>query len=274
MIFMPYIYLYLKGINMKELIDTHAHLDFKNFKKDFENVVSAAMEHGIMKIINIATNPESIDHVVKLVKTHKMIYGTLGIHPHDAKNATDRIFDKIKKLAIETEKIVAIGEVGLDFHYYHSPEDVQKKVFSRFINLAKNINLPLVIHNRKSDDAMYEILKNEKASDAGAVFHCFSSDWNYAKKILDLGLYISVTGVVTFKNAKLTHEVVKKVPLDRLMIETDCPFLTPEPYRGKRNEPSYVRFIAQQVAELRGIDVDEVAQATTNNAKKFFNLPD
>ncbi len=259
---------------MKELIDTHVHLDFKHYKKDFENVLANAIEHGVLKIINIATTPDSINHVIKLVNTHSMFYGTLGIHPHDAKSVTQDIFDKITTFAKENRKIVAIGEVGLDFHYYNSPEETQKQVFARFINLAKDVKLPLVIHNRKSDDAMLEILKSENAGQSGGVFHCFSSDWDYAKKILDLGLYISVTGIVTFKNAKQTHEVVKKIPLDRLMIETDSPFLTPSPHRGKRNEPAYVRFIADEIAKLRGMKTDEIAEITTNNAKKFFSLPD
>ena len=257
---------------MTEIIDTHAHLDFKDYNKDLDDVLEKARKHGIAKIINISSSPSTIDKTIELTKSHPMIYGALGIHPHDSKLATYTHYEHVLTQAKSNNKIVAIGEIGLDYHYDHSPRNIQQMVFRKFINIAKELDLPVVVHEREAAEDALKILKEEAASDTGAVIHCFSGDVNQAKKMLDLGFYISLTGVVTFKNAQITKEVAKYVPIDRLMIETDSPFLTPAPHRGKRNEPSYVKFVAEYIAELRAMDFDLFCNKTTESAKIFFKL--
>lgn len=256
---------------MIELIDTHAHLDSKNYLKDFDDVLKRAKEQKIIKIINIASTPESNKNIINLIKDNDIIYGTLGIHPHDSKLADDFWYDFIKKNS-SLKKIVAIGEVGLDFYYDYSPRDVQKSVFRSMIQIAKETRLPLVIHDRDAHSNTYEILVEEKANEIGGVFHCFSGDLIFAKKIIDYGFYISITGVITYKNAKNLQELIKNLPLDRLLIETDCPYLSPEPNRGKRNEPSFVYYVAEKIAEIKNISIEKVAQETTNNAFKLFKF--
>jgi TatD DNase family protein len=256
---------------MLKLIDTHAHLDFKNFKNDFSEVVLRAKNAGLINIINIASTPESNKDVIKLVSENNYFYGTLGIHPHDSKLVDDFWYNYIMDNS-KNKRIIAIGEIGLDFHYDHSPRNIQKAVFRSMINIALKSKLPVIIHDREAHNETIEILIEEKASDVGGVFHCFSGDLDFAKKVLDLGFFISVTGVVTYKNAKELQNVVKEIPLDRLLIETDCPFLTPEPYRGKRNEPAYVAHVAQKIADIRGVSIDIVSEQTTINAKKLFKI--
>jgi TatD DNase family protein len=257
---------------MTEITDTHAHLDFKDYKKDIEEVLSRAYDHGITKIINISSTPSSIDKTLLLTKTHAMIYGALGIHPHDSKHANNTHYEHVIREAGYNNKIVAIGEIGLDYHYDHSPHDIQQEVFRRFIGVAKQLCLPVIVHERKAPEDTLKILNDEDAASVGGVVHCFSGDIKQAKKVLDLGFYISVTGVVTFKNAQVTKEVVKYVPIDRLLIETDSPFLTPAPHRGKRNEPYYVKFVAEHIAELRGMDFEDFCRCTTENASKLFKI--
>lgn len=256
---------------MIELIDTHAHLDFKSFANDFPEVVLRAKEAGLINIINIASTPESNKDIIKLVNENDFFYGTLGIHPHDSKLANDFWYNYIKK-NLTHNRIVAIGEIGLDFHYDHSPKNIQKTVFRSMINIAKENKLPIIIHDREAHKDTMDILIEEKAYEIGGVFHCFSGDSDFAKKVLDLGFYISITGVVTYKNAKNIQQVVKDIPLNRLLIETDCPFLTPEPFRGKRNEPSYVSYVAQKIADLKGVSIEVISIETTKNAKALFKI--
>lgn len=257
---------------MLRLIDTHAHLDMKGYKGKVEDVLARALEAGVDRIINIASSAESNKKVLKLVNTHSMIYGALGIHPHDAKTVNGKIMDLIQKEAASNDKIVAIGEVGLDYHYNHSEPLIQKSVLREFVRIAKSLQLPIIIHDRKAHDDTYNILKEERAEKVGGVYHCFSGDYEYAKKVMDLGFNISVTGIVTFKTAKTMQDVIKRVPLDRIMIETDSPYLSPEPFRGKRNEPAFVKYVAMKIAELRGEDYDTIVKATTENAEKLFKL--
>lgn len=257
---------------MAELIDTHAHLDFDNFQIDFQEVIKRAEDNGVKRVINIASSPKSNKHVISLLKKHNNFYAALGIHPHDSRLASDEDYGYIKTQAKNEKRVVAIGEIGLDFHYNHSAPEIQKSVFRSFIRLAKELKLPVIIHDREAHEESLAILREENAQETGGVFHCFSGDYEFAKKILDFGFYISITGVVTFKKSHTLHEVVRKCPLDRLLVETDCPFLTPEPFRGKRNEPSYVKFVAEKIAELKNISYDETARQTTKNAETLFRL--
>jgi TatD DNase family protein len=257
---------------MPELIDTHAHLDFDNYHGDFADVIKRANDFGVTRIINIASTPDSNKSVIELLKSNKNFYAALGIHPHDSRLATDAHYSFIRTHAVNEKRVVAIGEIGLDFHYNHSSPEIQKSVFRSFIRLAKEVKLPVIIHDREAHEESFSILQEEGAKDTGGIFHCFSGDYDFAKKILDFGFYISITGVVTFKKSHILHDVVRKCPLDRLLVETDSPFLTPEPYRGKRNEPAYVKYVAEKIAELKSMSFDKVAEQTTKNAVALFGL--
>ncbi len=254
-----------------ELFDTHAHLDFPRFDKDRDEVIKRAQNKDVKTIVNIGSNMTSSRNSVELSRRYENIYAVIGIHPHDADTFKLNVSKKLNKLA-DNDKVVAIGEIGLDFHYDNSPREKQKQSFRAQLRLAKKLNLPVVIHTRDADQETLNILKDEKAKDIGGIMHCFASDKKMAKEILDLGFYIAFGGLITFKNLSDLREVVKEVPLDRLLIETDSPYLTPEPHRGKRNEPAYVKFVAEKIAEIKGISVEEVAKVTTENAKKVYNI--
>lgn len=254
-----------------ELFDTHAHLDFPRFDKDRDEVIKRAQNKGVKTIVNIGSNMTTSRNSVELSRRYENIYSAIGIHPHDADTFNLNASKKLNKLA-DNDKVVAIGEIGLDFHYDNSPREKQKQSFRAQLRLAKKLDLPVVIHTRDADKETLNILKDEKAKDIGGIMHCFASDKKMAKEILDLGFYIAFGGLITFKNLRDLREVVKEVPKDRLLIETDSPYLTPEPHRGKRNEPAYVKFVAEKIAEIKGISVEEVAKVTTENAKKAYNL--
>ncbi|MGG4211261.1 TatD family hydrolase [Bacillus safensis] len=253
------------------LFDTHAHLNAEQYNEDLEQVIERAKSEKVEKIVVVGFDRPTITRAMELIEEYDFIYAAIGWHPVDAIDMTDEDLAWIKDLS-QHEKVVAIGEMGLDYYWDKSPKDVQKEVFRRQIALAKEVNLPIVIHNRDATEDVVTILKEEGAAEVGGIMHCFTGSLETAKACMDMNFYISFGGPVTFKNAKKPKEVVKEIPSDRLLIETDCPYLTPVPFRGKRNEPSYVKYIAEQIAELREISFEELAELTTKNAKKVFRI--
>ena len=253
------------------LFDTHAHLNAEQYNEDLEQVIERAKSEKVEKIVVVGFDRPTITRAMELIEAYDFIYAAIGWHPVDAIDMTDEDLDWIKKLS-EHQKVVAIGEMGLDYYWDKSPKDVQKEVFRRQIALAKEVNLPIIIHNRDATEDVVTILKEEGAAEVGGIMHCFTGSLETAKACMEMNFYISFGGPVTFKNAKKTKEVVKDIPSDRILIETDCPYLTPTPFRGKRNEPSYVKYIAEQIAELREMSFEELAELTTENAKKVFRI--
>ena len=257
------------------LIDAHAHLDFAEYGADLEAVVKRAREAGLVHIVVVGQWREgarmkgALDAVKLAQRDPTFFSATAGIHPHDAAQATEADFAELEQICAG---VTAVGECGLDFHYDRSPRDVQREVFVRQLRLAKKLNKPAVIHTREADLETADILKAELGP-AGGVIHCFTSDWTAAQRYLDLGMSLSFSGVLTFKNADSVREAARNAPLDRIMVETDCPFLAPIPWRGKRNEPAYVAHTAAKLAELRGLQPADLALATTGNARRALRLP-
>lgn len=253
------------------LTDTHTHLNSRQFDEDRQQVIERAVENGISRIINVGFNRETIPTSIELAERYDFIYSTVGWHPTDAIDMKGEDLDWIESLCSHP-KVVAIGEIGLDYYWDTSPKDVQHRVFREQIRLARKVGKPIVIHNRDAHHDVLQILKEEQAAEVGGVMHCFSGSWETAKMCLDMNFYISFGGPVTFKNAKQPKEVLANVPLDRLLIETDAPYLTPHPYRGKRNESAYVRLVAETAAEIKGIELEELARITTDNAVTLFGI--
>jgi TatD DNase family protein len=251
------------------LIDSHAHLEMKEFDHDREKVVERALQAGVGFIVTVGTNLALSRKAVELAERHENIYATIGIHPHDVVNTDNKTFDALRELA-HRKKVVAYGEIGLDFFRNISPQEKQIDLFGRQLELAKELQLPVIIHDR---DAHEQALRMVKASGIRrGVFHCFSGDYNMARQCIDWGFYISVPGVVTFDKAKTIQDVARCVPLSSLLLETDAPYLAPIPHRGKRNEPSFIIQTAKKVAELKGVSWEDVADATTKNAKNLFQI--
>ncbi|WP_096186139.1 TatD family hydrolase [Evansella halocellulosilytica] len=253
------------------LFDTHVHLNADQFETDTEETIARARDAGVKQMVVVGFDEKTILKAMELVESEEGLYAAVGWHPVDAIDLEQRHLDWIEQLAAHP-KVVAIGETGLDYHWDKSPKDVQKEVFRKQIHLAKKVNLPIIIHDRNAHEDIVEILNEEDAKEVGGIMHCFGGDLDIAKKCLDMNFHISFGGPVTFKNAKLPKEVVKEIPLDRLLIETDAPFLAPHPYRGKRNEPAYVKLIAEQIAELREMDFEDFSEQTTLNAQRLFGL--
>lgn len=254
------------------LIDTHAHLNAPEFDEDREVVIARAKENGVSTIVNIGFNRETIPTCLELAEQHEFIYAVVGWHPQDAKDMLDADLDWLEELS-RHPKVVGLGEMGLDYYWDTSPRDVQQEVFRKQIRLARKLQMPIIIHNRDAHQDIITILREEKAEDVGGIMHCFSGSWETAKMALDMNFYISFGGPLTFKNAKQPKEVAAKVPVDRLLIETDCPYLTPHPFRGKRNETGYVRYVAEEMANLHGVSLEEIAKITSENAKRLLKLP-
>ncbi|EGL81849.1 hydrolase, TatD family [Caldalkalibacillus thermarum TA2.A1] len=252
--------------------DTHAHINDARFDQDRNEVIERARAEGVSLIVNVGFNHETITATIRLAEAYDFIYAAVGWHPHDAKTCDDDALRRIEHLARTHPKVVAVGEMGLDYYWDHSPREVQAEVFRKQIDLAKRLKKPIIIHNREADRDVLSILKEEGADEVGGVMHCFGGDKEMARQCLELNFYISFGGPLTFKNAKLPKEVVQYVPLDRLLIETDCPYLAPHPLRGKRNEPAYVRYVAETMAELRGLSLEEIAHMTMENGKRLFAL--
>ena len=255
------------------LIDSHAHLDMFAVGDERDGVIERAREAGLVAIVTIGVDLHSSTESVRIAEAHDNIYTIIGIHPHDAKKVDDRALDGIRSLA-KKKKVVGIGETGLDFYRNLSPQATQLKVFSDFLHLSGELKLPVVIHDRDAHNAVLDYLTAYRDSYVPGIIHCFSGDWEYAKVCMDLGFYISIAGPVTFPKSKTLHEVVKKLPADRILLETDSPFLTPVPYRGKQNEPAYIAHTAKAVAELRGEDVRKVHADTTQNVRDVLGLDD
>lgn len=251
------------------MIDSHCHLEM--FKEELSDVVRRAYDSGVSTIVTVASDVESLDEVVKIAEQYPMVYATVGIHPHDAKDFNDKVLKKIFELS-RHPKVIAIGEIGLDYHYDNSPREAQKSAFVRQLELARDLGLPVVVHSREAFDDTIKILKESGVS--RGVLHCFSGNLSQAKKAIELGFLISISGVVTFKNAKKIKEVAQFVPDDYLLIETDAPYLAPEPMRGKGNEPAFLIYTARELAELRGVTVEDIDRITTVNTYKLFQIGD
>jgi len=255
------------------LVDTHCHLDFPQFDADRDLVVERAAQAGVARIINVASSLKASRDAVALAERFPGVFASIGIHPHDAKECDEASLAEVRRLA-QAEKVVAIGEVGLDFYRNLSPQREQEEVFERFIALAHEANLPLIVHTRMSHERAFEILEGNQARGLpGVVVHCFSGDTAFLTRCLDAGFFVSFTCNVTYRKADALRTVLSHVPLDRLFLETDAPFLAPEGRRGQRNEPAYLPALAQEVARVTGADLGTVCENTTQNAERFFGLP-
>ncbi len=255
------------------LIDTHTHLDDARYEPDREVVIARALETGIDSMITIGCDLSTSHAAVALANRYPFVYATVGVHPHEVKHIEDGWYNEFRRLA-ENKKVVAFGEIGLDYHYNHSSPKEQRDRFREQIQLARELSLPLVIHTREAQEDTIQILKDERSTEVGGVFHCFSGDAWLAKDALDLGFYLSFSGILTFQNAGMLRDIAKTVPLDRILIETDCPYLTPVPHRGKRNEPAFVRYVAETLATIASVsDLAEIYRLTTENARRLFRIP-
>ncbi|HPC87187.1 MAG TPA: TatD family hydrolase [Smithellaceae bacterium] len=253
------------------LIDSHAHLEMKEFDPDRSDVIERARAAGIDGIVTVGTNPDLSRKALAIARQHENIYSTVGIHPHDAAAADDPSLEVLKKLA-QDPKVVAYGEIGLDYFRNLSPREKQVEMFAKQLDLACELNLPVVIHDREAHE---QTLRMVKASGVrSGVFHCFSGDWAMARQCIDLGFYISVPGVVTFDRSKVLQEVVRQAPIDRILLETDCPYLAPVPHRGKRNEPAFLLHTARKVAEIKGLAWEDVANTAAQNTRRLFRIAD
>ena len=253
------------------LVDTHAHLVDKAFHQDREEMLQRAKEAGVAGIVCIGDTLASSQESLALAQEQEGIWATAGVHPHHALQAGEDLEARLLEL-LSHPLVVAVGEVGLDYHYDFAPRDVQHQVFRRQIRIARKVGKPLVIHSREANEDVVRILQEEKAEDVGGVFHCFWGDEELARTVLAMGFYVGVGGPVTFKKSEALRATLKTVPLDRLLVETDSPYLAPVPFRGKRNEPAYVVESARQLAAVKGLTPEELADVTTENARRLFRL--
>jgi len=251
-------------------IDTHAHLNFEAFEKDYRDAIERARQNDVGVIINVGSNFETSKKAIEIANNFPNgVYAAVGLHPIHVK---DEKFDEDKffKLA-KDRKVVALGETGLDYYYDRSTAEPQKEIFRKVLKMSQVVSKPVILHSRDAGEDVLSVLMEERPEPRG-VMHCFPGDWPYAKIILDIGLYISFTGLITFTKNSNTYEVLREVPLERLMIETDCPFMSPEQYRGKRNEPAFVIEVAKKIAEIKKLPLEKVAEQTTKNAIELFRL--
>lgn len=254
------------------LFDSHAHINDEKFDLDREEVIRRAREeYGVSWILNVGYNRSTIASSIELAEKYNFIYSSVGWHPQDAIHYQEEDLNYLRELT-QHPKVVALGEMGLDYYWDTSPKDVQDHVFRSQIRLAREVNLPIIIHDRDAHEDVIRILKEEKAHEVGGVMHCFAGDETIMEAALEMNFYIGLGGPVTFKNAPLPKLIATKVPEDRLLVETDCPYLAPHPNRGKRNETGYVRLVAEKIAELREMDLEKLAQITTDNAKRLFRI--
>lgn len=251
------------------LIDTHAHYDDEQFQADRMEVLSSLPAAGIETVINAAQDVETARQGIALAERFPFVYCTVGIHPHMADSCTPEAMETLERLAAHP-KVVAVGETGLDYHYDFSPPEVQKANFIENIRLARRVGKPLVIHDREAHGDILTILREERVGEIGGVVHCYSGSGEMAKELARMGLYFSLGGAVTFRNAKRILEALPEIPGDRLLLETDCPYMTPEPYRGRRNDSRLLPYVAQKIAALKGCSVEEIADLTNRNARALF----
>lgn len=254
------------------LFDSHAHLNDERFDEDREELINSLQEKGVDLVLNPGACIETSKSSVELANKYDFIYAAVGVHPHDVGDMTEDDIETLRKLALENDKVKAIGEIGLDYYYDTYPREDQKKWFKRQIELANELKLPIIIHDRDAHGDTFEIIKNTKSPEIGCVLHCYSGNVELAREYVKMGCYISIPGTVTFKNNKKTVEVAKEIPLEYLLIETDSPYMAPVPNRGKRNDPSMVQFVADKIAQEKGISYEQVCEATKENAKRFFNI--
>jgi len=253
------------------IIDSHAHLDDKRFDSDRKQVIENIIQSNIDRVINVGSDLTSSIASVKMSQQYDFIYAACGIHPHEASSYSDKIEEELEKL-LKMEKVVAIGEIGFDFYYNRSPKEIQEEVFIRQIHIANKYKKPIIIHDREAHRLTLDTLIKYKQKDIQGVFHSYSGSSEMIKEVIDLDFYLSFNGIVTFKNAKKTQEAVKNTPMDRLLIETDSPYLTPNPHRGKRNDSTNVIHVAKAIAEIKEKQVEEIFEVTWNNACKLFKL--
>jgi len=259
------------------LVDSHCHIDGERFDEDRAEIIQRALDSGVAAMLNVGTgspNDDSFEKTVDLAEENQCIYASLGIHPHDAVEYSEGVEQRLISLTKSSKKVIAWGEIGLDYYYDHSPRDIQRNVFRRQIQVARDLNLPIIIHSRSANDETVEILKEECSHDAfrGGIMHCFGGTPLMAKDLIELGFLISFAGNVTFKKADNLRDAARVVPLDKLLVETDCPYLTPVPYRGKRNEPARVVDTAKFLADFYQIDFEILADRTTRNFERFFSI--
>ena len=257
--------------SMTSFIDTHCHLD--KLDSTPEEAIIEAKQAGVQRMVTVSVDEPSLDFVSSMVQQFPEVYGSVGLHPHDAAELTEDLEQKIRKLALEEKKLIAIGETGLDYHYMYSSAEVQQQVFSKQLQLAVELNLPVIMHSREAETDTLNILQEIPVLPLG-VAHSFTSSFEMAKTLIEMGWYIGINGIVTFKNAEDLREVVSWLPLDRLLLETDSPFLAPTPFRGKPNKPAHIPTIAIFVAELRGISLEQLSEQTSANAQRLFNFSD
>lgn len=253
-------------------VDTHCHLDFDDFAKDLGDILARAKRAGVQQMVTIGIDLPSSRRAIELAEHNGEIYATVGIHPHNAKVLSPEDIQELLSLGSKSQ-VVAYGEIGLDFFRNHQAQSVQVACMEEQLNLAHQLGLPVVIHDREAHHEIFEILHENKVWEIGGAMHCFSGDWSFAKKCLDLGLYLSIAGPVTFDKSQILQELAQNCPLDRLLIETDAPFLAPVPKRGKRNEPAFVVYTAEKIASLRKLPLEDVARQTSLNARRLFRLP-
>ena len=251
------------------MIDSHCHLDHEHLIANLDQVIANSKNVGLEKLLTICTTLQSYEKITNIVKKDPMIFGTFGIHPHETKNndvSKDEIITKINL----NSKIIGVGETGLDFYYNNSDKDLQIKSFQKHIDAAKDLNIPLIIHSRNAEDETYDILKKNHSNKLKILMHCFTGSTEFATKLIPLNAFFSASGIITFKNSLNLQETFKMIPKNRLLIETDSPYLSPVPYRGKKNEPAFIRFTAEKLAELQNIKVSELVDITTKNFNKLF----
>lgn len=256
-----------------ELIDTHCHLTFEQLGSNVEAVLQRSIEAGVTSWITVGTDPNENKKVLAFCENYENLFAAVGIHPHEAAKTSDIDIEELKQLSAKNPKVIAIGETGLDYHYNFSPLAEQQKLFKAHLQIAAELNLPVIIHSREAYDDTIKILDGYRSNLKKVVFHCFSYSPQQAIKLLDYGFFLSFTGIVTFKGAALVRESAKIVPLDRMMIETDCPYMTPEPMRKQKvNEPSYLIHTAKFLAGLKQISLDQFSQAVTSTSRSFFSI--
>jgi TatD DNase family protein len=253
------------------LFDTHVHLNADQYDEDLEDVIQRALDTGVKNMVVVGFDRSTITRAIELAEQYEFIYAAVGWHPVDAIDMTEEDLKWIESFTAHP-KVVALGEMGLDYYWDKSPKEVQKEVFRKQIRLAKKVKLPIIIHNRDATQDIIDILKEENAAEVGGIMHCFGGSVEVAKECISMNFYISLGGPVTFKNAKKPKEVAKEIPIQHLLIETDCPYLAPHPFRGKRNEPSYVSLVAKEIADLKELPYEEVVQKTFDNARHIFGL--
>ena len=253
------------------LIDTHVHLNAEQYEEDIEQVIQRALDANIERMVVVGFDRPTITRAMELAEQYPFIYAVVGWHPVDAIDCTEEDLQWIEELAAHP-KVVGIGETGLDYHWDKSRKDVQQELFRKQIRLAQKVKLPIIIHNRDATADVVKILQEEQAEITGGIMHCYGGSVETAKQCIDMNFMISLGGPVTFKNAKMPKQVAVEIPLEHLLVETDAPFLAPHPHRGKRNEPALVKLVAEEIAKLKGIPYEEVAEITTQNAMKLFSI--